>query len=129
MNEMNYRPNKELTLSGLIRQQAETEADFTYSIRGNVISIVDLDQGNRSVTNDVESVLRKIEHYHQGSIAAFTSCIAILRELGMGNMHHFLRCAKRKRDEFGINSYNAANENALELRRLPPHLAFSGKAR
>jgi hypothetical protein len=62
MNEMNYRPDKELTLSGLIRQQAETEADFTYSIRGNVISIVDLDQGNRSVTNDVERVLvQKLE--------------------------------------------------------------------
>jgi hypothetical protein len=38
---------------------------------GNVISIVDLDLGNRSVTNDIESVLRKIEHYHQGSIGGF----------------------------------------------------------
>jgi hypothetical protein len=28
------------------------------------------DYQNRSVTNDVENVLRKIEHYHQGSIAA-----------------------------------------------------------
>jgi hypothetical protein len=46
-------------------------ADFTYSISGNVISIVDLDLGNRSVTNDIESVLRKIEHYHQGSIGGF----------------------------------------------------------
>ena len=64
MNEMNYTPNKEPTLS-------ETEADFTYSIRGNVISIVDLDQGNRSVTNDVESVLRKIEHFHQAPIVGF----------------------------------------------------------
>ena len=48
---MNYTPNKEPTLS-------ETEADFTYSIRGNVISIVDLDQGNRSVTNLVCDVVR-----------------------------------------------------------------------
>jgi hypothetical protein len=37
----------------------------------NVISIIDLDLGNRSVTNDIENVLRKIEYYHQGSIAAF----------------------------------------------------------
>jgi hypothetical protein len=48
-----------------MRRQIETQADFTYSMSGNVISIVDLDQGNRSVTNDVEHVLRKIEHYHQ----------------------------------------------------------------
>ena len=49
----------------------ETLSDFTYSILGNVISIIDLELGNRSVTNDIENVLRKIEYYHQGSIAAF----------------------------------------------------------
>jgi hypothetical protein len=38
------------------------QADFTYAVSGNVISIIDLNLGNRSVTNDVE--LRKIEHYH-----------------------------------------------------------------
>jgi hypothetical protein len=64
-------PQKETTLSAIVRRQAETHADFTYSIRGNVISIVDLNLGNRSVTNDIERVLRKIEHYHQGSIAGF----------------------------------------------------------
>ena len=103
-NEINYSPQKETTLSAIVRRQAETHADFTYSISGNVISIVDLDLGNRSVTNDIESVLRKIEHYHQGSIVAFGSCIAILREPGMGssgtgNMLHSSRCAKRKRNE------------------------------
>jgi hypothetical protein len=64
-------PQKETTLRAIVRRQAETHADFTYSISGNVISIVDLDLGNRSVTNDFESVLRKIEHYHQGSIGGF----------------------------------------------------------
>ena len=44
-------------------------ADFGYSILGNVISIVDLNLGNRSETNDIEHVLRRIEDYHQGSIA------------------------------------------------------------
>ena len=44
-----------------------TQSDFTYSILGNIISIVDLNLGNRSVL----SVLLKIEHYHQGSIASF----------------------------------------------------------
>jgi len=37
----------------------------------NVITITDLDLGNRSVTNDIENVLRKIEYWHQGSIATF----------------------------------------------------------
>ena len=64
-------PQKETTLRAIVRRQAETHADFTYSISGNVISIVDLDLGNRSVTNDIESVLRKIEHYHQDSIGGF----------------------------------------------------------
>jgi hypothetical protein len=67
---------KEISCSGngfadVLRRQVMTQADFTYSISGNVISIVDLNLGNRSVTNDVENVLRKIEYYHQGSIARF----------------------------------------------------------
>jgi hypothetical protein len=70
-NEINYGPQKQTTLSALIRRQAGTEADFTYSISDNVISIVDLNLGNRSVTNDIERVLRKIERYHQGSIVGF----------------------------------------------------------
>jgi hypothetical protein len=41
-------------------------ADFGYSI---LISIVDLNLGNRSETNDIEHVLRRIEDYYQGSIA------------------------------------------------------------
>jgi hypothetical protein len=44
-----------------MRRQTETQAGFTYSMSGNVISIVDRDQGNRSVTNDVENVLRGIQ--------------------------------------------------------------------
>jgi hypothetical protein len=71
MNGMRYTPGKESTLEEIIRRQVETEADFTYSILGNVLSIVDLNLGNRSVTNDIENVLRKIEHYHQGSIVHF----------------------------------------------------------
>jgi hypothetical protein len=68
-NEINYSPQREPTFSAVIKRQAH--ADFTYSISGNVIAIIDLDRGNRSATNDIEGVLRKIEHYHQGSIAGF----------------------------------------------------------
>ena len=65
---MKYTPNN---VDGILRRQAETQADFTYSIQGKVIAIVDLDLGNCSVTNEIENVLRKIEHYHQASIAGF----------------------------------------------------------
>ncbi len=34
----------------------------------DLIKIVDLNHRNRSVTNDIENVLRKIEVWHQASI-------------------------------------------------------------
>jgi hypothetical protein len=48
-----------------------TRADFTYSMTPIQIKIVDLNTGKASVTNDIESVLRKIEAWHQGSIAGY----------------------------------------------------------
>jgi hypothetical protein len=48
-----------------------TQADFTYSITPNTISITDTGKGSRSATNDIEAVLRKIEYWHQGSITGF----------------------------------------------------------
>jgi hypothetical protein len=48
-----------------------TQADFTYHITPNTIAIVDTTLGKRSVTKDIEAVLRKIEYWHQVSIAAF----------------------------------------------------------
>ena len=35
-------------------------ADYTYTIEGNVIAIIDLDQGSKSVTNDMEEVLNDL---------------------------------------------------------------------
>jgi len=52
-------------------QKPTTQADFTYHITPNTISIVDTVKGRRSVINDIEAVLRNIEYWHQGSIAAF----------------------------------------------------------
>jgi hypothetical protein len=48
-----------------------TQADFTYSITPDTISIVDTGNGKASVKDDIEAVLRKIEYWHQGSVAAF----------------------------------------------------------
>lgn len=36
-------------------------ADYTYTVEGNIIAIIDLDLGSRSVTNDMEFVLADIQ--------------------------------------------------------------------
>ena len=51
--------------------EAATRADFTYNITPNTITIADTALGKVSVTKDIDAVLRKIEYWHQASIAAF----------------------------------------------------------
>jgi hypothetical protein len=48
-----------------------TQAGFTYSMILNLVKIQDTGKGAKSVTNDIENVLRKIEVWHQGSIAGY----------------------------------------------------------
>jgi hypothetical protein len=48
-----------------------TRADFIYHIGSDWITIADTGKGKCSVTDDLESVLRKIECWHQGSITKF----------------------------------------------------------
>jgi hypothetical protein len=43
----------------MIRYQIP-RADYTYTVDGNIIAIIDLDLGSRSVTNDMENVLAEI---------------------------------------------------------------------
>jgi hypothetical protein len=51
--------------------EAATRADFTYKITPNTVTIIDTTLGKLSVTKDIDAVLRKNEHWHQGSIAGF----------------------------------------------------------
>lgn len=46
-------------------------ADYTYSVDGSVIAIIDLDLGNRSVTNDMEYVLADIRA-EMGDLAGYS---------------------------------------------------------
>src|SRR5215469_18268496 len=71
--DWSIRPTRGMAFlgNGFLGAQSGGQADFTYSMSTNVISITDLDLGNKSVTNDIENVLRKIEYWHQGSIATF----------------------------------------------------------
>ena len=68
MSRMEYTPHKG---DGAFGAQAGCQADFTYSMSPDAIAIVDLDLGNRSVTNDIERVLRQIEYWHQGPIKGY----------------------------------------------------------
>src|SRR5262249_55579112 len=62
-NEIAFKPDEAM--------EAATQADFTYKITPNTITITDTTLGKLSVTKDIDAVLRKIEHWHQGSIATF----------------------------------------------------------
>jgi hypothetical protein len=65
------------------RKRIRTQADFTYKITHTVISIVDTGLGQRSVIEDIKVVLRKIEYWHQGSVAKFK----IMSQDGKGFWH------------------------------------------
>jgi hypothetical protein len=47
------------------------QADFTYTMTVKTIKIHDTGKGRKSVADDLQAVLRKIEEWHQGSIASF----------------------------------------------------------
>ena len=48
-----------------------TQVALPYSMILNLVKIRDTGKGAKSVTNDVEHVLRKIEAWHQGPIAGY----------------------------------------------------------
>src|SRR6516162_8280135 len=63
--------NHEISLNANLSEPVRTRADFTYNITPAMTSITDTGLGKCSVTEDIEAVLRKIEHWHQGSITKF----------------------------------------------------------
>jgi len=50
---------------------AQGQADFTDEITVKTIKIRDTGKGTKAIADDLEAVLRKIEGWHQGSIAGF----------------------------------------------------------
>jgi hypothetical protein len=63
-------PSQAISLDFRLVLEPVTQADFTYTITPDTISITDTGKGRLSVTNDIEAVLRKIEYWHQASIAS-----------------------------------------------------------
>jgi hypothetical protein len=53
------------------RNRSACQADFSYTITVKEIKIQNTGKGAKSVAEDLEAVLRKIERWHQGSIAGF----------------------------------------------------------
>jgi len=51
--------------------RAACHADFTYTMTLDVVKIQDTGKGAKSVAEDLEAVLPKIEYWHQGSIAGY----------------------------------------------------------
>jgi hypothetical protein len=47
------------------------QADFTYTMTLDIIKIQDTGKGRKSVADDLKTVLRKIEGWHQGLIAGY----------------------------------------------------------
>lgn len=56
--------------------KGQFRADYTYTVEGSVIAIVDLDQGSKSVTNDMENVLNDI----RGEIGDLAGYAVIYRD-------------------------------------------------
>jgi hypothetical protein len=63
--------SREISFNTNLSEPPRTRADFIYKITPTVISINDTGLGSRSVAEDIEAALRKIEYWHQGSIASF----------------------------------------------------------
>ena len=67
-----------MTLDFRPGREPSTQAGFTYSMTPDTITITETGKGRVCVTNDIEAVLRKIEYWHQGSIAGFTAVQKVL---------------------------------------------------
>ena len=47
------------------------QADFSYTITPVAVQIQDTGKGKKAVADDLKAILRKIEYWHQGSIAGY----------------------------------------------------------
>jgi hypothetical protein len=61
------KESKKITLGS--SDSTATQADFTYSMQGKVISITYLGAG--SVQKELARILRRIEHWHQGPVTSY----------------------------------------------------------
>lgn len=95
------------------RNKGPFRADYTYNIEGNIISIVDLDQGSKSVTNDMENVLDEIR-VEIGDLAGY----AVIYRDSMGRWDG-VRLAGSSIEFYALNETDGEQAVARLLHLLP----------
>ena len=117
-HEISFDPN----LSDSIR----TRADFTYKITPDLISITDTGLGQRSVLEDIEAILQKIEYWHQGSIAKFK----IMCRDGKGFWHGVRRDGKSGASLFALQTtrFGSGEFRGLVIQRDEVYNRLEGPA-
>src|SRR5262245_32763614 len=73
----------EITFNTNLSEAPRTQADFIYKITPTLISITDTGLGQRTVVEDIETVLHKIEYWHRDTITSFK----IMSKDGKGFWH------------------------------------------
>src|SRR6516165_4791977 len=96
--------NHEISFNTKLSDPIRTRTDFTYKITPTTISIVDTGLGRRSVTEDIEAVLRKIEYGIKARSQSSRSCAGTAKDFGAGftgtaKRHPFLLCRKPTSDK------------------------------
>lgn len=95
------------------RNKGLFRADYTYTIEGNIISIVDLDLGSKSVTNDMENVLDDIRT-EIGDLAGY----AVIYRDSMGRWDG-VRLVGRSIEFYALNETDGERAAARLLHLLP----------
>lgn len=99
--------NRRMKGRGLFR------ADYTYSVEGSVVAIVDLDQGSKSVTNDMENVLDEVRS-ELGSLAGYAIIYRDCRGIWDG-----VRLGQRGVEFYALNETDGQRAAARLLHLLP----------
>jgi hypothetical protein len=99
-------------------------ADFTYTMTPDAVEIQDTGKGKKAVADDLDAVLHKIEHWHQGSIARFGSVIGALKGLsilsnGTGKSHEYSEAAGARMKQGGATNFTSIEPMALQVGDLP----------
>ncbi|ADB43007.1 hypothetical protein [Spirosoma linguale] len=95
------------------RNKEPFRADYTYTIEGSVISIIDLDLGSKSVTNDINNVLDDIRA-EIGDLAGY----AVIYRDSMGRWDG-VRLVGSSTEFYALNETDGERAAARLLHLLP----------
>jgi hypothetical protein len=95
------------------RHKGKIRADYTYTVEGSVIAIIDLDQGSKSVTNDIENVLDDIR-IEIGDLAGY----AVIYRDSMGHWNG-VRLVGSYVEFYALNETDGERAAARLLHLLP----------